>query len=964
MSPEANEPNGGDRPGLRSTLVTLLAGILLIALLTPLSQFLTAGAGHAAVETSTPVAWAVGLIVSLVLVYGVVRVLARISIPKGHLVILYTMLTVAVPLMNLGLVRQAYVSLSSVYFEYLYYGTSTYRTAYDARDGDWFPHIPDREGLAWNRADRLLRLLTDVTAEREQNAARRELSKILDTAESLPGSMKEVPPLGPLVGKLGGDDVDLLLEGSEPATLEELGIAEALRERFEEASEESERALAEVTPLLLGKSEYAASLLPRNRENLDYSSRQRLEEQLRKLPEERKEALLAEMEALRERLPGIQRHLLNLNQSSLTELRQLLLEQELDLYDTLSKEELDDLKNSFVYRLTRSERKAMFGQDGTEGTPNLNLSGSRMGLWRDLAGQQERQRQSFTENLREVMAGIPWDLWIGPMLRWSTLFLSLFFFFMCLAEWFRRKWVDRENLAFPLVEVADNILRHDYKLETAAEVTRAEKRKELVNPLLIIGGLLGFIFLSMEAAGHYEIIGKPIVMQLDVTKEIFASGPLRDLSEVVFVLSPIVVGLLFLVNLEISFSIWVFFIIYKVFFWIVGSTGTYKDSLWVGYGGGRDFPFPMEQLMGATLCFGLLLLAKSFPGFRGAGGGKSAPAASPNGAFVPPLLNRIGLFVLPLIIIGLVWSLGVKSWPLILIAGTIYLFHTIAAARVRAESGLPSEHVTYELTRIPLIFGLGGVAGAKVMTLFIALAFLPISLLPRTFAQHLENMELARRFRISYGRIAVASIVAFFSALGIGMFSYLILSYYGGQMFAGVAGHPGERTSMEIAHYPLWVSHFTGEEGLDKFTQVHPIRMWFIFIGVAIFGVLTFLRGRFLKFPLHPIGYLIFLLSLFFNFISPYYRGAEGVDVAETSLIWGSALVAWLLKSLIIKYGGMNSYKAMKPFFIGLVVGSVFAIFAWNCGDLLVSLLSADGAASGGVFDWFTGKPPYSPSVY
>ena len=169
---------------------------------------------------------------------------------------------------------------------------------------------------------------------------------------------------------------------------------------------------------------------------------------------------------------------------------------------------------------------------------------------------------------------------------------------------------------------------------------------------------------------------------------------------------------------------------------------------------------------------------------------------------------------------------------------------------------------------------------------------------------------------------------------------------------------------MEIAHYPLWVSHFTGEEGLDKFTQVHAIRMWFILIGVGIFGLLTFLRGRFLKFPLHPIGYLLFLLSLFFNFISPYYRGAEGVDVSETSLIWGSALVAWLLKSLIIKYGGMNSYKAMKPFFIGLVVGSVFAIFAWNCGDLIVSLLSADGTASGGVFDWFTGKPPYSPSVY
>lgn len=954
-----------ERPSGRGTLLSILAGVALIGLLTPLSQFLTAGAGHAAVETSTPVTWAVGLMVSLVLIYAVVRVLARTRIPKGHLVILYTMLTVAVPLMNLGLVRQAYQSIGSVYFEYFYYGTSTYRTAYNARGADWFPRVPDREGLAWNRADRLLRLLTDVTAVRERNSARRELSKVIGTAAELGTELgadwEPEADLEGLIERLGADEVSGLLESADEEVLRQLGIREALRNRYEAAAERSGEALESVTPMLLGRSEYAASLIPENLEGFDYSSRQRLESELASLSEGEQAALREQSAALEEALPEIQEKLFLLSEGARSELRKRLMAEELVQMEEMSATERADLQNSFVFRLTRGERKSIFEQDGSSGRPNQNLSGARVGLWSDLAGQQERQRQSLGENIREVVNRIPWDLWMGPILRWSLLFLSLFLFLMCLAEWFRRKWVDRENLAFPLVEVADNILRHDYELETAPEVTQAKRRNRLFNPLFVTGGVLGLFLLSMEAAGHYDIIGDPLVLQMDVTREIFSAGPLRDISEVVFVLSPIVVGLLFLVNLEISFSIWAIFLIYKALFWVVGSAGSFRDSSWVGYGGGRSFPFEMEQLMGATLCFGLILIYKSLQGL-----GKKGQQPLENletGSFVAPKLNRIGLVVLPVIIVALVWSLGVTSWPLILVAGIIYLMHTIAAARARAETGLPAEHVTYELTRIPLIFGLGGLAGGKVMTLFISLAFLPVSLLPRTFGQHLENMELARRFRIPYRTISWSALVAFFSAIGIGMFSYVVLSYYGGALFSGQASHDGI-TSMEIAHYPLWVSHFTGEEGLAQFTQVHGVRTWFIGIGALIFGVLTFLRGRFLKFPLHPLGYLLLLLSMYFSFISPYYRGAEGISANETSFLWGSALVAWGLKSLIIKYGGMNSYKAVKPFFIGMVVGSVFAIFAWNCTDLLVSMISGDGAASGGVFNWFNGKPPYSPSVY
>ena len=63
---------------------------------------------------------------------------------------------------------------------------------------------------------------------------------------------------------------------------------------------------------------------------------------------------------------------------------------------------------------------------------------------------------------------------------------------------------------------------------------------------------------------------------------------------------------------------------------------------------------------------------------------------------------------------------------------------------VRAETGLPTHHTTYEFAKLPLIFGLTGFTGATVYTRFITLAFLPVTLLFRTLPQQLENLELSR----------------------------------------------------------------------------------------------------------------------------------------------------------------------------------------------------------------------------
>jgi hypothetical protein len=39
------------------------------------------------------------------------------------------------------------------------------------------------------------------------------------------------------------------------------------------------------------------------------------------------------------------------------------------------------------------------------------------------------------------------------------------------------------------------------------------------------------------------------------------------------------------------------------------------------------------------------------------------------------------------------------------------------------------------------------------------------------------------------------------------------------------------------------------------------------------------------------------------------------------NLVWMPLLIAWILKTLIVKYGGHKTYQAATPIFLGLIVG-------------------------------------------
>jgi hypothetical protein len=65
--------------------------------------------------------------------------------------------------------------------------------------------------------------------------------------------------------------------------------------------------------------------------------------------------------------------------------------------------------------------------------------------------------------------------------------------------------------------------------------------------------------------------------------------------------------------------------------------------------------------------------------------------------------------------------------------------------------------------------------------------------------------------------------------------------------------------------------------------------------------------------------------------------------------IWNVVLVTWLVKTIIIRYGGLRLYRKSLPFFYGLVVGDAVTQLIWA---LVMSALGAKGGNAYGPFMW------------
>lgn len=548
--------------------------------------------------------------------------------------------------------------------------------------------------------------------------------------------------------------------------------------------------------------------------------------------------------------------------------------------------------------------------DGAKADPPSGLKrGFADGFLRDVEAYPERVIVDGKSLRREpATPTVPWHIWARPLFHWTVMCLLVVGFMLALAEVLRRIWLRIENLPMPLVEVPDALL----------SLTPGAVRAANTRALMFVGMTIGASWVSIFAAGHFQITGfESITLDysfLNLTpalKEVpFSFIP----SGMKLYYSPMLIALGCLVSLEISRSVWSIWLIICGILMVLGVLGYSGATLprptqLVTYSF-NNFPYWDDLAAGAMVALSCWLLWASRWRLWDILTGIWHPAdpGKVGEAFISPRLLPILLLGLLVAMPAYAWYMGVKSITfLVMLFGLLILF-SIAAARQRAETGLPMVPGTTNLSRYNLMFGgswLFGEPGGSLGNHFLVLGN---SLLSTILPSSLETIALAQRQRVSLRRLALGMFLAAVVAFAVSMPMVLFWQYsQGGVGTAGMAF--GKSRDAIWLYYRCYSGHFEW------------VRITASLIGLGAMLFLLQARSRVLGFPFHPIG-LLLVLQMGNN-------GAFSRDCGVTNLIWGPMFLAWLIKGSIFKIGGTELFGRLMPLFRGIIVGHLLAIALW-----------------------------------
>ncbi|MGQ9525776.1 MAG: DUF6784 domain-containing protein, partial [Armatimonadota bacterium] len=92
-------------------------------------------------------------------------------------------------------------------------------------------------------------------------------------------------------------------------------------------------------------------------------------------------------------------------------------------------------------------------------------------------------------------------------------------------------------------------------------------------------------------------------------------------------------------------------------------------------------------------------------------------------------------------------------------------------------------------------------------------------------------------------------------------------------------------------------------------------------IGFVFTFMLMTLRMRFYWWPFHPVGYAV-------------------SSSWSLHIMWLPLLIAWAVKLLILRYGGLKTYMQWLPFFYGLILGEFVVGSLWTIIGIVLDIPS------------------------
>ena len=473
--------------------------------------------------------------------------------------------------------------------------------------------------------------------------------------------------------------------------------------------------------------------------------------------------------------------------------------------------------------------------------------------------------------------------WAGPMFWWGTFLCALVGVAMLLNVLLRKQWTEYEKLSYPVIQIPMEITVNRHSLFT--------------NKWMWYGFLLaGAIDLLNGFNTFYPALPKIPIVQVSNLGEYFSDKPWDAIGTTWVSLYPFAIGLCFFLPTDMAFSCWFFFLFWK---------GQQVLSSWLGVRDMPGFPFIGEQSSGAYLGLAFIALWVSRHYLKQVWN-KVVGRTSELDDTDEPLSYRATVIGIAVCMAYLSWfclEMGVQWWVIILFF-LIYFLIAIAIARMRAELGPPAHDLHYGGPDQLLVKWFGGqTLGPPALTFASFTWFFNRAYRGHPMPQTLESLKVAERVGLSSRRMLIAMAIA--TVIG-------ILAAYWGMLHIfyryGIHGSligPGDVFGREPwirLHAWLTDPQFQGSDLPRTVASV---------VGIVQVLVLAACRLWFTWWPFHPVGLAV---------SSSWSMG----------MLWFPMFLSWLIKVLMLRYGGAAVYRPAIPFFIGLVLGEFVIGSLWN----------------------------------
>ncbi|MBT6145067.1 MAG: hypothetical protein HN712_04875 [Gemmatimonadetes bacterium] len=488
---------------------------------------------------------------------------------------------------------------------------------------------------------------------------------------------------------------------------------------------------------------------------------------------------------------------------------------------------------------------------------------------------------------------IPWAAWTLPLISWLSFILVFYWSLFCMATLLRGQWVENERLVFPLTRLPLAMVEEpDGGSDGPGLFARL-----FTSRIMWMGFAIPLFIHSWNSAGNYT----------DAFQRITLNGTvaiLPGLMSVPFRLNLPVLGLAYLMPLNVSFSVWFFFIIGMLQQLIFARIGIQIGTGDIWNSGGTP-PSILHQAAGGMFVFVLFLLWTARGHLRGLWSQARGHTPRDPREVMAPALAFGGLAVGYLLLLAWLITSGLSFYvAFLLLTGALGAF--IGLSRIVAEAGLPGCQTPMVpqafITRGfgPEVLGLKNMTGLGLSTVWIG----------ETAANMMNAVVHALKLTTDedatgrYRGMPIALGLAIVVGLAGSIWFTMEMAY----TYGGINLH-----SWYYGGAPRWP--FDYMKSVYGTTESFLPRLGFTSIGGGVMAILLVLRHRFIWWPLHPIGF----------------------PIAQTYTIvsygWLSILLAWMVKSVILRYGGISVYRAIQPFFLGLILGEFATACLWTFLD-------------------------------